>query len=52
MNECIACNSENVQRAKTDFGFIKLEGKKPLRMYLWRCNDCGFIMMHAAEREG
>lgn len=49
MEKCNACQSENVTRAKNDCGFYKDGNRKPIRMYQYRCSDCGYVGTYAKE---
>lgn len=54
MEKCIACRSKNVVRAKNDCGHFKSGDGRPLRMYQYRCTDCGYVGTYAKtpEQEG
>lgn len=45
--KCLSCNSENIEQAKNDDGFIKSKSLRPVRVYKHICLDCGFIMSKA-----
>jgi len=51
MMKCIACGSDDVQRARNDCGHFKAEGIKPIRMYQYRCKSCGFVSTYAKDGE-
>lgn len=51
MDNCHACQSDNVTRAKNDCGHFKPERGQPIRMYQYRCNDCGYIATYAKTAE-
>lgn len=47
MTKCVACKSVNVERDKNDCGHFKPEKGRPIRMYHWRCKDCGYVATYA-----
>lgn len=47
MKACIACNSKEVVKAKNDCGHFKCGDGKPLRIYQYRCIECGYIASYA-----
>lgn len=51
MITCAACKSEDVIRSKNDCGHFKPERGQPIRMYQWRCDDCGHIAVYAMTPE-
>lgn len=51
MNTCTACKSEDVVKAKNDSGHFKCGDGKPLRIYQYRCINCGYIAQYAKTPE-
>lgn len=49
MNECPACKTLAPVRSRNDIGFFKAGGVKPLRMYQWLCQSCGFVSTGVAD---
>lgn len=50
MKQCPACQSNDTEQARNDAGFFKSPSQKPVRIYQWRCLDCGFIGLYAPPR--
>ncbi len=46
MTKCVACQSNDVVKAKNDSGFVKTEKHKPRRMYHHVCNACGYVAQY------
>ncbi|PWV90250.1 hypothetical protein DFQ01_14426 [Paenibacillus cellulosilyticus] len=51
MKQCLACQSDNVTKAKNDSGFYKDGKSKPVRLYQWACGDCGFVATFMDKKE-
>lgn len=49
MDKCPHCKGTDIKRAKNDSGFFKTEGMKPVRIYQYRCNGCGYVAHFAKE---
>lgn len=43
MDKCPVCQGTDIQRARNDCGHFKCDKQQPIRMYQYRCNDCGFV---------
>lgn len=48
---CPACKSANIEKAKNDCGHFKPERGQPIRMYQYRCTDCGHVATYAKTAE-
>lgn len=52
MKQCPLCQSEDIQKARNgDAGFFKADKIKPIRMWQYRCNCCGFVATMAPPKE-
>jgi hypothetical protein len=51
MDKCPMCLGREILKARNDCGHFKATGMKPLRMYQYRCSDCGFVATYAKDDE-
>ena len=49
MQQCPLCKGKEIERARNDCGHFKSEKTKPIRMYQYRCNQCGYVATMAKE---
>lgn len=49
MEKCPMCKGVAIRRSRNDLGFFKADGIKPIRMYNYRCDTCGFVAAYAKE---